>query len=152
MKNLIYGLLMVAFMSFGFVACKTGPKDADVKANVESTVGNGVTATVNNGAVTLTGEVADDAAKAAAETAAQGVEGVKSVTNNITVTPVEISADPALANNVAAEVAKYPGVNATVTDGVVTLRGTISKADLPNLMSALMAMNPKNVENQLTVQ
>ncbi len=152
MKNYIYGLVMVAFLAFGFTSCKSGPKDADVKAKVETSVGSGVSVDVTKGVVTLTGEVADDAAKAKAEADAKAVEGVKSVTNNLTVAPVEISADPALATAVAAEVAKYQGVAATVNDGVVTLTGTINKADLPNLMQALMALNPKNVENQLNVK
>jgi osmotically-inducible protein OsmY len=46
----------------------------------------------------------------------------------------------------------YPDVTATVNNGEVTLTGTISRDKLPNLMQAVQALNPKKVNNNLTIK
>jgi len=69
---------------------KLSKKDADLKKAVEAAISAFAGATVSdvkNGAVTLSGEVADDAAKSGAEAAAKAVKNVKSVVNNLTVKP-----------------------------------------------------------------
>jgi len=64
--------------------------DATLTTNVTNAIMaqpgmTGITATVSMGAVTLSGTVASDTEKMAAETAAKAVPGVTSVVNNITV-------------------------------------------------------------------
>jgi len=64
--------------------------DATLQTNVQNAIAaqagmSGVTVTVSMGAATLSGTVASDTEKMAAETAAKGVPGVTSVVNNITV-------------------------------------------------------------------
>lgn len=68
---------------------KKRSKDDELKEKVEGAVSaiSGITVEVKNAVVTLSGEVADEAAKASAESAAAGVKGVKSVVNNLTVRP-----------------------------------------------------------------
>src|SRR5690606_32110919 len=106
----------------------------------------------------ISGEVADESTKAAVETAAKSVKGVKSVTNNLSVPPppppVEISADATLQQTVASTLTSMGlgQVVATVNDGVVTLTGEIKKADLPNLMQKLNELKPKKIENKLTIK
>jgi hyperosmotically inducible protein len=39
-----------------------------------------------------------------------------------------------------------------VKDGVVTLTGEINKTDLPRVMQALSALNPKKIDNKATVK
>lgn len=46
----------------------------------------------------------------------------------------------------------YPGVTATVENGEVTLTGTIGRDRLPKLMQAVQALNPKKVNNNLTIE
>jgi osmotically-inducible protein OsmY len=46
----------------------------------------------------------------------------------------------------------YPNVTATVDNGEVTLTGTISRAKLPKLMQSVHALNPKKVNNNLTIK
>lgn len=46
----------------------------------------------------------------------------------------------------------YPGVTATVDNGEVTLTGTISREKLPKLMQSVQALNPKKVNNNLTIK
>lgn len=135
-------------------SCKSGPSDAELTTAVQAaTAGTpGVSVTVKDGTVTLAGEVADDIAKTNAENAAKGVEGVKGVANNLTVKPVVINTDAALTNSVNAALTAYPGITATVADGVVTLRGEVKKADLQKLMETMQGLNPKKVDNQLSVK
>ncbi len=64
--------------------------DVTLQTNVQNAITaqpgmTGVTVTVSMGAATLSGMVASDTEKMAAETAAKGVPGVTSVVNNITV-------------------------------------------------------------------
>ena len=45
----------------------------------------------------------------------------------------------------------YPGVTATVNNGEVTLTGHIRREKLPKLMQSVQALNPKKVNNNLTI-
>ncbi|MBA2499325.1 MAG: BON domain-containing protein [Chitinophagaceae bacterium] len=139
-----------------FTACKNKNNDQDIQASISEKLPMGVNASVQEGVVTLSGSCPDANCRTSAEQTAKDVKGVKSVTNNISVSvvgtaPVDIATDDALTSSVNAAVSAYPGVNATVNDGVVTLTGTIKRSDLQALMQSIQALNPKRVENQLTV-
>jgi hyperosmotically inducible periplasmic protein len=154
MFKLIPALVLVAGLSF--TGCK--PKDADIKANIEKALkdnpaASGVMVMVNEGAATLSGEVADPAAQAAVTKTAEGVKGVKSVTNNTTVAappapvaPVEIAMDDPLTKSVTDATKDYPEVKASVKDGVISLSGTITKARWQKLKPVLDGLNPKSVD------
>jgi hyperosmotically inducible protein len=159
LKHTALALTLVTGLAMGMTSCKSQEKkDAEAKAKIEA-LAPGVTVEVKDGVATLNGTLADDASKAAAETAAKGVDGVKSVVNNTTVTPpppppapVVINPDEALTAAATAAAKEYTGVVVTVKDGVVTLTGEAKKADLPKLMQALNSIKPKKVENKLTVK
>jgi osmotically-inducible protein OsmY len=162
-KKIMRMLLLPTFVLFvSLAACNSKPKDADVKTSVDNAISansdlSGTYTDVKDGVVTLSGQVKDEAAKASAETLAKGVKGVKSVTNNLTVAPppaapVEITADDPLKASVDNTIKAYPGVAATVKDGVITLTGQIKRVDLQNLMKALNTLKPKKIENQLTIK
>ncbi len=152
--------LWVLFLlgTFAFTGCK--PKDADIQKNVATAIGAypGVQVTVTDGVATLSGEVADEATRAAAEAAAKGVKGVKSVTSNLTVTPppapVVINPDTTLQEtaNSAISALSLPKVEAAVQDGVITLTGEIKKSELQGLMMKLNELKPKKIENKLTIK
>ena len=72
--------------------------------------------------------------------------------STISPAPVEISSDEALNKNVMDATKDYPGVQATVTNGEVTLTGTIERDRLPKLMAAVQGLNPKKVNNYLEVK
>ena len=152
--------LLTFFLITSVTSCKSKVKDADVKTAVDNAIAaspnlSGTYVDVKDGVATLTGEVKDEAARSAAETTAKGVKGVKSVVNNLTVAPapapVVITADDPLRTSVDATVKTYPGVSATVNDGVVTLTGSIKRDDLQKLMVALNTLKPKKIENKLTI-
>ena len=66
--------------------------------------------------------------------------------------PVEISPDDSLTTGLRDATKDYPGVNATVNNGEVTLTGTIKKDRLPKLMQSVHSLHPKKVTNNLTIQ
>jgi hyperosmotically inducible protein len=159
----------IAFMAMSFIACKSGPKDEDIqkavaeKAAAISSDGSGISSTVKDRVVTLSGSFKDDATRTAFETTVKAIPGVDSVVNNSTVVappppppvapvPVTISADSILMSGVADATKDFPGVKATVSDGVITLTGEIKRANLKNLMGSLHTLKPKNIDNKLTVK
>ena len=160
----IIGILAIV----GMLACKKGPDDATITANVKSKLAADAslaTAAINvdtkAGAVTLGGTVNADADKGKAETIAKGVEGVKSVTNSLTVKPSAINAAPppvspdaTLKNTVMANLTKYgvSGVTADVANGEVTLKGDIPRAKLQDAMKAANEAHAKKVINQMTIK
>jgi hyperosmotically inducible protein len=157
-KLLVVGL-------FGFIAltgCK--PSDSTIAENVKSKVSalaQGVTVDVKDGVVTLGGQVADDATKAAVESSLQGVKGVKSVVNDITVPPppaptpaVTINPDEVLRKTVDSVLAAkgFKGITATVNNGEVKLSGEVKKADLPKVLQAAHEAKPKKVTHDLKIK
>lgn len=69
-----------------------------------------------------------------------------------TTSPVEVSGDETLRTGLTDATKDFPGVTSTINNGEVTLTGTIKRDDLPRLLSAVNGMNPKKVNNQLTIQ
>ncbi len=66
--------------------------------------------------------------------------------------PVEVSPDAALQNGVRDATKDFPGVSATVTNGEITLSGTIDRSGLQRLMPTLQSLQPKKINNNLTVK
>lgn len=156
LKHLTAVVLSMGLMFM--ISCKGKPKDADIQAAVVTALQStpGVSADVKEGVATLTGAVATQADKDAAENAAKVTAGVKSVVNNITVTPpppppppaapVPAPADAALKTAVDGIVKDFPGITADVKDGVITITGE-SKADRwKKLKIALDGLKPKKVD------
>ncbi|RYY40631.1 MAG: hypothetical protein EOO08_05740 [Chitinophagaceae bacterium] len=66
--------------------------------------------------------------------------------------PVVISADDSLRQKLPEITKDFPGVTTTVNDGEVTLTGTLERDRLPMLMQSVHALNPRKVNNQLTLK
>lgn len=142
---------LVLFAGLNLTSCK--PKDADVKANVETALKanadySPVTVSVNGGVATLTGTVKDEATKAAAEAAAKGSKGVTSVVNNISVTPAQapvvVSNDDPLNTGVRDAVKDFSGVTYTVNNGEVVITGA-KPADKVKIKQRVDALQPRKV-------
>ena len=154
MKSKISRLFVVAAASAMLLAsCKTS--DADIQKEFadkqkDDAALAGVSAMVADGVVTLNGQSKDDATKTQAGTDVQGLKGVKSVTNNLTVMPppvqpmpVEIHGNDQLLKDAKAAAAKYPSVTIDVKDSVIWVGGSIARADWMKLKPALDATRPK---------
>jgi hypothetical protein len=163
MKKTTTLLLWLAIM-VSLYSCQ--PNDEKISTAAKAALGgnaalSGVTAAVQDGAVTLTGEVENEELKALAQTTLNEIKGIKSVVNNITVKPkgpspeeLKQMADSALQAKVVAAFSTYKvtGITATVADSVVTLTGDIKRADLQNAMKAAMEAAPKKVENKMNIK
>jgi hyperosmotically inducible periplasmic protein len=162
-KTASFLLIAVAALAISFTACKSKPKDADIKTSVEKILAademsKGTTVAVDKGVVTITGECKDDMCKqhCGQMVTDAKIKGVKEVVNNCTVAPpvvptvTDAGAD-ALSKAVADAVKDFPGVNASVKDQVVTLTGEIvGKEKLQKLMmaiNALKAVGMKKIES-----
>lgn len=66
--------------------------------------------------------------------------------------PVVVSADDSLTTMAKDAVKDYPDVTATVSNGEVTLSGSVSRDEMPKLMAAVSATRPKKINNNLTVK
>lgn len=156
MKTILVVLCLA--MAFTLVACG-GKSDADLQKAAETAVKAKVptaTVTVKDGVATITGVANDAAAKTAAEAAAK-VEGIKSVTNNMTVatpTPVaqmasgdDTKVKTAIEDNW--KKAGCTGATVTVKDGTATGIGTVPKGKLATCVQAAQEAKPGKFDNKL---
>lgn len=65
--------------------------------------------------------------------------------------PVVIAVDDSLTNSVKDAVKDFPGVSTSISNGEITLTGSIKRAQLPKLMAGLHALHPKKINNNLSV-
>lgn len=161
MKTQLSRLACILFLSTMFIfSCSTKNKDEEIQASiVEKTAANsnmkGITTTVSSGVVTLSGQCPDEACKASVEETVKSIKNVEQVVNNITVVPVAapvvISPDQTLKTSLDSLIRSYQGVFADVNDGVVKLRGQVKNTDLQNLLQAVHALHPKQVQNELVI-
>jgi hypothetical protein len=79
------------------------------------------------------------------------VAPVDNTTTKMPDTTVVISADDSLKRMLPDATKDFPGVTASVDQGVITLTGNINRDRLPKLMMALNALHPKKINNNLTI-
>ena len=149
--------LLLAVSLFGVPACKAKNRDAEIQTAINNKTQSdpnlaGVSASVVEGTVTLSGTCADEPCRQNAEKSVKDIDGVKNVVNNITVAPVTVSPDAQLQTSVQEVAGRYDGVQASVTNGVITLRGQIERDRLQNLMQDMNALRPQRIDNQLVIK
>jgi hypothetical protein len=154
--------LLLTAVLFSTLLISCGPNDEKVTENVKSSVSildPSIQVSVKDGVVTLSGQVADESTKNAAEGSIKEVKGVKSVVNNITVKqaetpPVMINYDEAIRSSIDSSFSKkgIVGVIVNVANGEVTLTGNIKRAELTKVMQAANESKPKKVYNKLTIK
>lgn len=152
-KKLSLAMAIICVTAVTFLSCKSKVSDATVRTTVEAAVANGINVDVKDGVVTLDGTVASDDEKAAAEAAVNSLDakksGIKSVVNNITVqapAPVINPADSDLLSKVNDVIKDFPGIQADVKDGIITVTGELSKAKVQVLKMALDNLNPTKTD------
>lgn len=160
MSKLVAAVIVITFTAFA--ACKGRKSDTEIQAAVAEKIGTipGVMADTKDGVVTLSGVVAEDSLRTSAETMTKSTDGVTSVVNSITVsslptpapqspvdtTAVAISPDTSLKSGVETIIKDFPGANATVQDGVITITGTLAAGKWKTLKMSLDALKPKKVD------
>lgn len=160
MRNKQLSTILLCMVFAAMIACKGKNSDTQIQAKVSEQLSTmpEVTSDVKDGVVTLAGNVADDATKASAEAMVKSTEGVKSVVNNIMVTPaappppaadttaIVNTADEALRTGVTNISKDFPGADVKVDAGVITVTGELTAAKWKTLKQALDALNPKKVD------
>ena len=159
MKQLLTAIAFAAMLIY-LPACKGKTNDADIKTGVETALSSnpdysGLMVDVKDGAVTLTGQIANASSKAALQSKISGVKGVKSVQDNTMVaepppttitTEPTITADDPLAKAVTDALKDHPGIKATVNGGVITVTGEASSTEWRTVKMALDGLRPKKVD------
>ncbi len=156
MKIRFITVLTIAIALF-MSAC--GKSDADLQKAVSDKLAadkvTGVTVAVKDGVATLTGEVADAAAKKKAEDSAKTVEGIKSVVNSTTLKPIPAATpaapDPALTGKIDQDLKKAgcTGATVAVTNGKVTVTGEVPNAKYAECVQVIMQSGVTGIDNQL---
>jgi hyperosmotically inducible periplasmic protein len=134
-------LMAVAVLAtLTFVSCK--PKDTAIKASIEAALKadpmmTNTTVDVKDGVATISGECKDDACKAMCEKTVAGIKGVKSVSNNCTVTPPPPPPPVSVTTTLDAKVMQ------AIKDGLKDIKGvTVDFAGAqPALMGEVSAAN-----------
>ena len=158
-RNILPAALLVS--AIVFTSCKQND-DVELKSNVSESVENDkVNVSVKDGVVTLSGEVDNEAAKAKAEADARRVKEVHTVVNEITIPlppPTPAPGDPVvmpdekLSAEVQVVIAPFPDVTASVSNGVVTLNGEITRPGMALLMPRIAGLFPRKIENNLKIK
>src|SRR4029077_2446616 len=110
---------------------------------------------VKDGVATLSGEVADVAAKSKAENSAKAVDGIKSVTNNLTLKPLPVATpaapDPALTGKITESLKKAgcTGASVAVENGKVTVTGEVPAAKYAECIQTIQQSGITGIDNQL---
>lgn len=155
MKRQFTPMLLVAItaLAISFTACKSKPKDADIKVAVETALAAdpmaaGMTVSVEKGVATLSGECKDELCKASCEKIAQGVKGVKSIVNNCTIAapappPTVATTDVSVLDQGLMDALKdQAGLKGSVVNGKIVLTGEIAKAKWAMVKQTLDKLKP----------
>ena len=154
-----YKHLTVLAIAVALLLGACGKKDADIQKAVQDKLAadnvSGVTVSVKDGVATLSGEVADQTVKSKADTSAKGVDGVKSVTNNITLRPLPQATpaanDQALTGKIDENLKKAgcTGATVSVVGGKVTVTGTVPSAKYAECIQVIQQSGITGIDNQL---
>jgi osmotically-inducible protein OsmY len=174
MKSIRVLFAALALLSIGSLAgCSHDEKkSADVSSDIRKSLDQNNLTSVkvsqdrDNGVVTLTGDVPNDAEKTRAETIAKSVAGTQVVSNQIAVRPegaesdakkIDSDLDKAIEKNLDAVLIEHKlnkDVKYDVKNGVVTLKGDVNSASKRSQVEKLATTVPnvKQVVNELQVK
>jgi osmotically-inducible protein OsmY len=162
MKNRRLFQLLAGFMlfliSFQLVSCGGDNNDANIQTQITSLTQTTpeletISASVSKGVVTLVGQCRSEKDRERAEKAIKNIDDVKNVINNVTVTDnIVVTPDNQLRDGATNALKKYKHVQSSVSNGVITVRGSLDKDDLSQLIMDLNALKPKRIDNQLVVE
>ena len=147
------GFFSIIFFCF-FSACSSKPSDTEMQQSINKQLsGNenykGVTASVSHGTVTLNGNCEGKNCVTEIGKIVKENNYVDSVINKIR--QPDTNKDVPLNISLQKIISKYPGVQAEISDSVITLNGSITRQNLPPLMEEISALH-KKVDDRLEVK
>ena len=153
MKFKKLSLLLFLCVAVGFTSCKSQEdKDKKIKEDIEKILVSGVTVEVDRGVAKIHGTFENDETHMQVLKDARNVPNVKSVIDDaITQAAPTVTPDDMLKQKVDAILVSYPLVTASISDGMITLNGSIERVELPGLMKKMNEAQPRKVENLLKI-
>ena len=153
MKFKKLSLLLFLCVAVGFTSCKSQEdKDKKIKEDIEKILVSGVTVEVDRGVAKIRGTFENDETNTQVLKDARNVPNVKSVIDDaITQAAPTVTPDDMLKQKVDAILVSYPLVTASISDGMITLNGSIERVELPGLMKKMNEAQPRKVENLLKI-
>jgi osmotically-inducible protein OsmY len=151
---MLKSLLLVAIVA-GLTAC--AHKDADIKESIQAnakteTMFAGISYTVAGGVVTLTGNCPSQEFKQKLIKRIESLGGVKEIVDEIRIAPVLLDNDFVVKQKVDSVLATYPGVESTVSNGLITLHGQLAKDRSEKLVNAVTQLGQGSVVNNTSVR
>ncbi|WP_104381937.1 BON domain-containing protein [Sphingobacterium sp. HMA12] len=157
-------LLIFSFGVLPFVhSCRSPESDDKLKSKIEEALidNQGIAVDVEEGNVTLNGQLGSDSLKQVVEekTKAVGGENIKSIHNNIMVNLpepedarekyheiVEGSVDSTITRDVNRVLEDFPTITAQVKEGIIIATGNIEKTRMDSLKKRLEHIKPKGID------
>ena len=157
LRQIIFVAACAALLTGSMSGCDKSNKDSVIKADLASKAESekdfaGVRFTVENGIVSLSGQCATEKAKATVESTVKKLYGVKDEVSNITIGPVVIGTDQLLKQGVDSVLKHYAGVEAITRDSLVFLQGKIERDKFEELLEAINQLQPKKIEQSLSMK
>lgn len=152
--------LTVFMLAVAMMAAACGKSDAELATAVNDKLKadgvTGVTATVNDGVATLSGQVDNITVKTKAEASARSVEGITSVnaagvTTKPLPTATPAAADPALTGKITEDLKKAgcEGASVSVVNGKVTVTGEVPGSKYATCIQTIQQSGITGIDNQL---
>lgn len=153
MKFKKLSLVLFLCVAVGFTSCKSQEdKDKKIKEDIEKILVSGVTVEVDRGVAKIHGTFENEETHMQVLKDARNVPNVKSVIDDaITQAAPTVTPDDMLKQKVDAILVSYPLVTASISDGMITLNGSIEREELPRLMKKMNEAQPRKVENLLKI-
>lgn len=153
MKFKKLSLVLFLCVAVGFTSCKSQEdKDKKIKEDIEKILVSGVTVEVDRGVAKIHGTFENEETHMQVLKDARNVPNVKSVIDDaITQAAPTVTPDDMLKQKVDAILVSYPLVTASISDGMITLNGSIEREELPGLMKKMNEAQPRKVENLLKI-
>lgn len=159
LKNVLSVFAIAGALTLGMASCNSKLSDADLKSKVEKAITSTPTVTVaaKEGVVTLNGVVTSEQAKSSLESAVKAIDPkhITTVVNNIIVqtnSDIVVNAiDSDLGVRLGQIIKDYPKIQASVNEGLITVRGEIEQNRLVGLKQALDGLNPQRVDMSAVV-
>lgn len=156
-----FGVLLLLIFSLYLGGCTQ--KDSDMQMEINQKLFSnaelrGVTATVNEGKVSLDGKVTKKEAKLEAEAAAKEVKGVQTIENNIRIDtpgpqmPPPVVITDSVSQSIAEATKAFPTVTATFKNGELILSGTLQENKMDSLLHLFEKLHPEKITNQIIVE
>ncbi len=146
-----FAICVYLFAAAGCTTDKEIKQDIAVKAKTEVSFA-GVTYTVKNKVVTLSGTCSSEKAHQKVLSTVRSIHVVSDVNDGLSIAPVELNEDMLFKQSVDSILGAYPQVFSDVQHLKVTLKGNASTEEMLKLLPALKKINPVGINNQVLVQ